>query len=88
MKKLLQSLEKAFYETKPILIIGIAVLVLVGTSWGISSLILSLMILGWAAAILFWRLEFRGSLKNIVRGKSKTPTPTSDSNSAPKDSQN
>lgn len=84
--KLITMLEKAFYETKPLLFIGIAVLILVGTSWGFSTLAVALAVLFYAGALMFWRLEFRGSLRKLWFGgeakpASKNPTPASDSDS-------
>ena len=80
------KLERAYYEAKPLLIIGIAALVLLGTSWGFSTLLISLSIVFYAGALLFWRLEFRGSLKKLWFGGAnnpapKNPTPASDSDS-------
>ena len=84
---LMGKAERAFYEIKPLLFIGIAALVLLGTSWGFSTLVISLSTVFYAGALLFWRLEFRGSLKKLWFGgnpqshEPKNPTPASDSNS-------
>ena len=70
-------LGKTFYESKPLLFIGIGILVLAGTSWGISTLVIALGTVAYAGTILFWRLESRGSLKEVI-SETKSPTPTSD----------